>query len=200
MFGFNKKKPLMEGPIEFEAEVEIDCSAQRVYELIDVSSPKHAQIELGNTIEPVAGSDNTYRLELAQMEGTQFLMTVLAAVPGESHTVSAQIEPRVGNLESAIEDYAIETRGDNACTVRLTTKASFVDGLSDEEIADEVMMMSMAVQNDLTKLKLHAEEGPAAVEAFDEEMFGEIEFDCSGIDLDDIDLDDIDWDEIEPNG
>lgn len=186
MFGFGKKAPLIQGPVEFEAQIEIDCAPQDLYQLIDISSPQYAQTQLGNT---VSGSENSWTLKMAEMEDLTFCFTVLKARTNEQYAYECVIEPQFGYLEKSTEDYRIEPRGDAGCTLTLTVSAKFDDDLTDEEIAQEIAMMSAAVDVDLRKLKVHAEQGLEARLA----MEGEEEWD---IDLGDIDLGDIDLGDI----
>lgn len=190
MFEFSKKKPLIEGPIEFEAEVEIGRPALEVFPLIDVSSSGFAQIALGNTVRKV--SDDTFELALAEMDELTFRMQVIERVEGQKHTAKVVIEPLFGNLVSAVEAYEIHSIDAESCAVKLVTKATFADQLSDEDMAGEIAMMSMAVEDDLAKLKIHAEHGVEAVHAYNEEQ--ETGFDVE-FDLGDLD---IDWDDIDP--
>lgn len=175
MFGFNKKKPLIEGPVEFEAEVAIDAPASKVYRLLDVADPGFGQIELGNTVKRVPATQNEFHLSLVGLEDLTFCIRVLNAEPHSRITNECVIEPRFGNLVKAIEDHVIEATGENSCKVVQRTTATFVDGISDPEIAAEIALMSAAVENDLFKLKVHAEEGAEAVAALDDDGFAEIE-------------------------
>ncbi|MEM8726857.1 MAG: hypothetical protein AAGE86_15185, partial [Pseudomonadota bacterium] len=76
-----------------------------------------------------------------------------------------------GNLVKSVESHDIVPQGDNACTVKITVQATFVDGLSDREIANEVALMGMSVHNDLYKLAMLAEEGLDAVKDYEAENF-----------------------------
>ncbi|MEM7664803.1 MAG: hypothetical protein AAF250_03025 [Pseudomonadota bacterium] len=190
MFGFNKNKPLIQGPIEFEAEIEIDRSASVVFPLLDLASPEFAHLQRGASVEALDGELQQYRLTIEAMEGVAFLYRVLDRVEGERHEAECVIEPRINDLLKAVERYEITARGADACHVKLTTIATFDESLSDEEVAGEIAMMSLAVNDDLHKLKVHAEEGPEAVAAMEEE--DDLGFE---IDLGDLDLD---WDDIEP--
>ncbi len=190
MFGFNKQKPLIEGPVEFDFSVQVDRPAALVFQLVDVSDPGFSQVALGNAVKQI--TDDMYEIALADMEDLSFRFQVLEYVKGKRHMSKVMIEPRIGNLVEAIEDYQLTPLGDDRCVVKLITKATFSDDLSDEEIAEEVAMMSMAVEEDLTKLKIHAEQGVKAVHAYNEEQ------DNTGFDLEfDLGDLDIDWDHIE---
>lgn len=190
MFGFNKQNPMIDGPIEFEFSVEINRPASAVFPLVDVSDPGFSQVALGNSVNRIA--DDTYELTIEEMDDLSFRFQVLECIKDKQHTAKVVIKPQVGNLVEAVEDYQLTPLGDDRCVAKLTTKATFAEHLSDEEIAQEIAMMSMAADADLTKLKLHAEEGVEAVRAYDEDQ--EADFDIE-FDLGDLD---IDWDDIEP--
>ncbi|KEO91973.1 hypothetical protein EH31_04680 [Erythrobacter longus] len=181
---------MLNGPIEFDFTVEIERSASEVFPLVDLSDPRFSQVALGNTVKKL--DEKSFELEIAEMEGHAFRFRVVEYAKDERHASKVTIEPAIGNLVEAVEDYQITPLGDDRCALTLVTKATFSDDLSVEEIVQEVAMMSMAVEEDLTKLKMHAEEGVEAVKAYNEEQeaaFG-IELDLEGFD--------IDWDDIEP--
>lgn len=190
MYEPSKNSPMLNGPIEFDFTVEIERAASDVFPLIDVSDPRFAQVALGSLVKKTA--KDIFELEVVGLEEHVFRMQVMQCIPNERHTSKVTIEPRVGNLVEAVEDYELNAAGDERCTLTLVTKATFSNDLSVEEIAQEVAMMSMAVEDDLTKLKIHAEEGLEAVRAYDEEQQAafDIELDLTGFD--------IDWDDIEP--
>ncbi|MCK0127839.1 hypothetical protein [Erythrobacter sp. F6033] len=189
MFGFNKKKPMIEGPVTFEAEVDIERSCADVFPLIDISDPRFAHIARGANVAKVEGETDRYALTMDELEGVSFQFTVLERVEGERHKVECVIQPRINDLLLSVEEHFVVPTGENACRVKLITTATFDPSLSDEEVAGEIAMMSAAVEDDLFKLKLQAEEGPEAVAALDEGGF-DIELDLGDLD--------IDWDDIEP--
>ncbi len=186
MFGFSKKKRLIEGPIDFASEVEIDRSVADVFPLIDIADPRFCHAQRGANIAPVQSEEGRYDLTIAEMEGVTFQFRVLENVPGALHKLECIIEPRINDLTHSIELYHIETIGERACRVELTTTATFDESLSDEEVAEEIATMSAAVNMDLLKLKVLAEDGVEAVEAMDNDPFNGIEID--GIEFDEIDL------------
>ena len=195
MFEFNKNKRLIEGPVEFAAEVEIDRSASEVFPLIDLTDPRFIHAQLGAEIRSADEPETHYDLIHADFEDAVFRFTVLEREPNVRHVVEARMVPQLFALVKSVEAHVIESTGEDSCRVTLTTQATFDPDLSDAEVAGEVAMMSQAVVGDLEKLKLLAEEGIDAVTAFDEDAmeFG-IELDGE-FDLGDLD---IDWDDIEP--
>lgn len=170
MFGFNRKKPAIEGPIEIALEAEIDRPADDVYRLIDVADPGFGQVRLGNSVTPVDAEEGHFALVLADMPDLAFHLRVREAVKDARFQVECTISPALGNLRKTVETHVIEPRGENACDVTLTTEVTFADGLSDQELAQEIAVMSAAVHSDLTKLVIHAEDGTDAVRQYDEEQ------------------------------
>jgi hypothetical protein len=100
----------------------------------------------------------------------RFDMTVIEAVQDQAYAFSTDIVPRVGRLEASEEHYAFEPAGEDRCKVTLTSVATFRPGLNMDEFEEEVMMVGLACQRAILKLKVHAEEGAEAVKAFDLEL------------------------------
>ncbi|MGB3471640.1 MAG: SRPBCC family protein [Erythrobacter sp.] len=191
MFGFNKKKRMIEGPVEFEAEVEIDRPVGEVWPLLDMADPRFAHAQRGAQVKRDDADDSRYTMTIDAFDDAVFEFTVLESVEGRRHKSKAKMVPQLFALVEATEDYTIEPLGDGSCRVKLVTCATFDEDLSDEEVAEEVATMSEAVTGDLMKLKLLAEDGLDTVMAFEEEQMS---FDIE-LDLEDLD---IDWDNIEP--
>ena len=176
MLEFNQKKPLINGPIEFETSVEIERDAGTVFPLIDLASPGFAYLQRGATVQAVDGSAQRYRLTMEGLDDVVFLYHVTDRVEGRLHTAECVIEPRINDLVKAVESYEIEPIDSGSCKVTLITTATFDESLSDADIAGEIAMMSTAVHDDLLKLKVHAEEGADAVAALDDEGFDDFDF------------------------
>ena len=189
MFGFNKNKRAIEGPVEFTAEVEINRPASEVFHLIDVSDPRFSQAQRGAEVKAVDGKPNHFEMTVEEFDDAVFHFEVLERVEGRRHKAECAMVPQLFALVKAVEDHIIEPMDDNKCLVKLVVSAEFDPELSDEEVANEAAVMSMAVTGDLEKLLVHAEEGLEAVKALEEEEFN-VEFDLGELD--------IDWDEIEP--
>lgn len=190
MFGFNKNKRLIEGPVEFEAVVEIDRPASEVFPLVDLSDQKFTHIQRGHSVELIDPASKGYALRIPEMEDVTFRLRVLDRVEDKRHAFECVMEPRINALVKSTETHDIASLGENSCQVTLTTAAQFDDSLSDDEVAQEIAVMSAAVQGDLIKLKVLAEEGLDAVVAMEAE-------DELGFDLDLGDFE-IEWDDIEP--
>ncbi len=168
MFEFLKPKRAPDGPVEFEAAIEIDRPASDVYGLLDWTDPRNAKRELGHRIEPIDGG--RFRLVLTDMPEHRFDMTIIEAVPDRSYAFSSDIQPRVGRLESDEEHYSLEPVGEERCRLKLLTVAEFQSGLSMKQFEQELAMMTLACQRALIKLKLHAEQGVDAVRALEAQI------------------------------
>lgn len=191
MFGFNKKKRLIEGPVEFTAEVQIDRPAEEVFPLVDVTDPRFKETQMGAKVAAAEGSANRYELTMDGMDDVTFHFTVLEREIASHIKLEAVIEPQINALEKSLETKVIEHVSDTACLVKSTTIATFDADLTDEEVASEIAVMNEAVMGDLEKLKILAEDGlDALMEAQEAEMSFDIEFDLGELD--------IDWDDIEP--
>ncbi|MEO1048072.1 MAG: SRPBCC family protein [Pseudomonadota bacterium] len=189
MFGFNKNKRAIEGPIEFTAEVEINRPAFEVFPLIDVSDPRFSPAQRGAEVRAVDGKPNHFEMTVEEFDDAVFHFNVLERVEGLRHKAECEMVPHMFALVKAVEEHTIEPVGEGKCLVKICVSADFDPDLSDEEVANEAAMMSMAVTGDLEKLAVHAEEGLEAVKALEEDEFN-VEFDLGELD--------IDWDEIEP--
>ncbi|MEM7702264.1 MAG: hypothetical protein AAF251_10045 [Pseudomonadota bacterium] len=191
MFGFNKNKRLIEGPVEFTAEVEIDRPTSEIFPLLDIADPRFKHAQTGARVTPVEGSGNDYELTTDELEDVVFRFTVLERVEGSLLKIEAVIEPQINALEKSVETYIVEPICDKSCRVTMATSATFDATLSDDEIANEVAVMNIAVMGDMEKLKVLAEQGLEALQKMEEAELGfDIEFDLGELD--------IDWDDIEP--
>jgi len=195
MFGFNKKKRLIEGPIDFTAEVEINRPAADVFPLIDLADPRFRHAQTGAQVRRVESSDDQYEMAVEDFDEAVFKFNVLVREPSARYAIEAKMDPQLFALVKSIETYVFEPRGGDGCRVTLSTSATFDDDLSDEDIAGEMAIMSEAVMNEMEKLKVLAEDGIEALKAMEEDEAGfGIEFDGE-FDLGKLD---IDWDDIEP--
>ena len=175
MFGILKRKAEPFGPCEFEHSVEIEKPSAEIYALVDWSDPRNAKRALGNKVEQVGTSPDRFCLHLDLVPDHRFEMIVTEAVPGRSYAFDNEITPPVGRLVSSRETYTVEPLGESSCRLSLLVSAYFVGGMSEEEMAMEIMMMGMSGQNALAKLKIQAEQGVEAVHAIEAQQM-----DCFG--------------------
>jgi uncharacterized protein YndB with AHSA1/START domain len=129
MFGLLKSKPAPEGPVEFDLAVEVDRPAAEVYPLIDWADPRNAKRELGHRVDGIDGQRDRFRLTMTEMPDHRFDLTVTEVVPGQTYAFTCDIAPRVGRLVSTAERYSFEPIGGERCKLRLTTVATFNNGL-----------------------------------------------------------------------
>lgn len=174
MFGIRKRKAEPIGPFEFGYNVAVERPAAEVYALLDWADPRNAKRALGNRVEQVGSAPDRFRLLLDMVPDHVFEMIVTEAVPGATYAFETEISPPVGRLVSSHETYRIEPRGDGSCILSLLMSACFVGGLAEEDLAMEVMMMTVSCGNALEKLKVQAEQGVEAVHAIEA---GQMDFD-----------------------
>ena len=165
MFGLFKCNREPAGPFEFSHGIAIDRPAAEVYPLLDWADPRNAKRALGNEVEQIGRSPDRFRMVLDLVPDVVFEMTVTAAVPGRSYAFENDFATPAGALVSNHETYIVEPLGEASCRLGLTVSARFVGGLSENDLAMEVMTMAMSCEAALAKLKIHAEQGVEAVRA-----------------------------------
>ena len=178
MFGLFKKRDVEPfGPCEFEHSIEIERPAAELYAMVDWGDERNAKRALGNKVEQVASSPDRFRLHLDMVPDHRFEMIVTEAVPGQRYAYDCEITPPVGRLVACKEAYTVEPLGEGSCKLGLTVIAWFVGGMSEQDMAMEIMMMGTSGQNAIAKLKIQAEQGVEAVHALEAQQM-----DCFGED------------------
>lgn len=173
MFGLFKRKQAdlaPDEPVRIEATIEIDRSAAEVYALLDFGDPGNQMVVRGNTVKPIGSQPGAYRLWYELAPDLNFLFTETDAVPGERYAYSAMIVPPVGLRTGSHEDYTLEPLGDGRCSVTFLNTIYHRPGLTTDQLAEEIGRSSVAAASGLAKLKILAEQGVAAVEAFEREQ------------------------------
>lgn len=168
MFGFLKKQPVPSGPIPFDFEMLIDKPVAEVYALVDWADPGNAKRQLGHRVE---GQAPAFVLHLDSMPEHRFFLELTEEKKDEAYAFTCDIQPRVGRLESSHERYTFEPVGETQCLLRLMNEVTFIDGLTMKEFEHELMMVSVACNNALVKLKIHAELGLDAAKAAEDGIF-----------------------------
>ena len=168
MFGWFKKKPVPSGPITFDFDVLIERPPADVYALVDWGDPLNAKRQLGHTIE---GQSPRYRLGMEVLADHEITLHVVEEKPGEVYAFACDIQPRVGRLETSIERYTFEATEDGHCLLRLINEATFFDGMTRRQFDHEMMMMSVATNSALIKLKVLAELGLEAAKSVENATF-----------------------------
>lgn len=173
MFGLLKRgKPELvpDEPIELKVGIEIDSPADDVYALLDWGDERNQLRARGNLVRRESSDPHVYRLWYDRAPDLNFLMTVTEAVPGRAYAFLADIVPPVGRRLGSHESYTIEPMGAEGCRVTFVNTIRHIPGMTQKELGDEIGKSTMAAANALTKLKLQAELGVAAVENFEREM------------------------------
>ena len=168
MFSLFKKKPVPSGPIPFDFEVLIDCPPSEVYPLVDWADPRNAKRQLGHLVD---GQSPQFLLTINAMPEHLFTCNVTEERPGEIYAFTCDIQPRVGSLKSNSERYTFEAVGERQCLLRLINEVTFIDGMSVGEFEQELMMMSVATNDAIMKLKVLAEMGLDAAKAVENATF-----------------------------
>ena len=168
MFGIFKRKPVPSGPITFDFDVLIDRPPAEVYALVDWGDPRNAKRQLGHA---VTGQSPRFQLRMTSMPELEFTFDVIEEKPGEAYAFACEIQPRVGRLVTSVERYTVEAMGDAQCLLRLVNEATFIDGMSRKQFEQELMMMSVATNDAILKLKVLAELGVDAAKAIENATF-----------------------------
>jgi hypothetical protein len=173
MFGLFRRKEAQlapDEPIELKVSIEIARPADEVYALLDFADERHQLRARGNEIRQIADDPLEYRLWYDLAPDLNFLFTVTEAVPARSYAYSAVIVPPVGLRLGSHEAYTLEPLDGGACSLTFVNTILHVPGLTVEQLGDEVAKSTMAAANSLTKLKIQAELGLEAVEAYEREL------------------------------
>ncbi len=160
MFDLFKSKHAPEGPAQFDATVEVDCSADTMFGLLDIADARYWKRDEG-TVETVA--NGRFRLHLDLLPDHAFTLVVTEAEPGRLYAYDAQATPRAGRMVQAHERYEITPTGCESCAVRLVNRVQFENDMTMREWKQECEMMALGVSNALTKLKVHAEMGHGTI-------------------------------------
>lgn len=168
MFGMFKGRPVPSGPIPFDFDVLIERPAAEVYPLVDWADPRNAKRQLGHKVE---GQSPDFVLHIASMPDHCFALGVTEEKKDEVYAFACDIQPRVGRLKSNHERYSFEAVNETQCLLRLVNEVTFIDGMTMEEFEQELMIMSVATNDALMKLKVHAELGLEAAKAVENASF-----------------------------
>lgn len=168
MFGMFKKKPVPSGPITFDYDVLIERAPADVYALVDWADARNAKRQLGHSVE---GQSPHFHLRMSSMPDLDFKLEVVEEKASETYAYACDIQPRVGRLVTSVERFIFEPVNDGHCLVRLINEATFIDGMTRREFEQEMMMMSVATNDGLIKLKVMAELGLEAAKSVENATF-----------------------------
>ena len=164
MLDIFKAKMAPEGPVEVETAIEIERPAHEVYAMIDFNDPRNYKAAVGTITKR---GPKQFDMVLDLLPGMTFPITELEAEKDRLYTIESPLPKNVGRLEKTVERAEIEPLGENRCKVAVKTIATFAP-MKLKYYADEVAMITMACQNSLTKLKVHAEQGVDAIREIEE--------------------------------
>ena len=167
MLGLFKPKPAPKGPVEIGFSLEIERPAHEVYALVDWADPRNAKRATGNEVRAVEGDPTRFDLIMPMLSDLTFEMRVREAIPYSRYAYECVIRPQYGMLTHSLETYDFEPQGDHRCVVAMLCVASFAEGLSEREYAEEAASMSAGVQSSMHKLKLQAEHGAQFAKALE---------------------------------
>ena len=165
MLGLFKSKPAPEGPAHFDATIDVACSADEMFGLLDIADARYWKRKVGR-VETVASG--RFRLYLDVVPDHVFTLVLREAEPGRLYAFDTQTTPRAGRLVQTEERYEITPTGSESCTVRLIINAQFESDMSMREWKQECETMRMSVHNAQTKLKIHAEMGVETIRQIEE--------------------------------
>lgn len=173
MFGLFKRKTsdaVPDEPIVLKIAIEIEAPAEAVYALLDWGDERNQMVARGNTVRRESTQPEMYRLWYDRAPDLNFLLTVTDAVPARHYAFDALIVPPVGRRTGSHESYTIEPLGNERCQVTFVNTVHHQPGLTQQDLAHEVSMSSMAAASGLAKLKLQAEQGAEAVAELEREL------------------------------
>ncbi|WP_299193476.1 hypothetical protein [uncultured Erythrobacter sp.] len=168
MFGLFKPKLAPEGPVEFNAEVEIDKPASEVYALLDWADERNAKRATGNHVTQVEGKPDRFDMVMPFIDELTFEFLVTEAIPHSKYAYGCVIRPECGNLAHTHESFTFEPLGEDRCRVTLLCATTYVEGMLLADYTHEIATMAASVQSALQKLKLQAELGPEVAKALEE--------------------------------
>jgi len=162
-----KKKLAPQEPIEFIGDVEIDAPVDEVYGLIDWADPRNAKRNTGNKVTQAEDEPDVFHLVMPAMDEFDFRYHVHQAQSPTNYAFTCTITPQCGRMAQSEEVYEFEATGPKSCRVSLVNTVTFIEGMTVDDLAEEVMMLSASVQSALQKLKLQAEHGPAVAKSLE---------------------------------
>lgn len=166
MFGFLKSKPA-DPVVVIENEIEIEASAERIFDLLDLSNSSNRLAERGFEISPVADDPLDLVGTSETMPDCEFHFRVLESDrPSRYSLLSWFSSPiKLGALVKGKSEYVITPLKTGTCTVQLTETSTFEEGITAPELKREAAVMTLSIIEDLGKLKVHAEGGANTVPA-----------------------------------
>lgn len=173
MFGWLKRRKAEvapDEPIVVTISIEIERSARDLYALLDWADERHQLRARGHAVRQESTAPDVFRLWYAPVPDHNFLMTVINAEPGVAYSYRADIVPPIGLRLGSTESYTLEPLDQSRCRLGFVNTIHHVPGITRGQFEQEVALSSLAAARSLTKLKIQAEQGVAAVEEFEREL------------------------------
>lgn len=144
-----------------QARLQIAAPAERVFELLDPSQDGCRWRLRGDRIDVIDSAHGLFRLTDQRLPEAPFLMQVdrMTRPALIEMTIHGDGGAPIGAVAKSNSVYEIElTPG--GCTVSLTERTHFVDGMAPRAFRRHSELMAKAVLKDLERLKAEAEEAP----------------------------------------
>lgn len=161
MFGLFRKNCAPDGPVAFNAEMDVGRSAEHVYRLLDWADERNAKRGEGHRVLP-GDTPGQWRLVMKGAGHCPYHLSVTREVPNRHYAYVCKPERTVGKLVSSHEAFGLEPLAHDRCRVSVEVTAAFTPGLTQARFARESAAMSLACHNSLARLKIHAEQGADA--------------------------------------
>lgn len=164
MFGWFARKTREPTVVEMISEVEIEASCKDVFASLDLHSETNRYRARGWRMKAVEGEAGTFHAVNPEMPELEFYFTSLERSPGVRLAMSTRFAEGVvvGSVMKGESCYTLTPLGDGRCSVELREKTTLVAGLTKKRLAEEEMMLTIAVNDDLMRLKALIEQGADA--------------------------------------
>lgn len=164
MFGLFAKKTKEPTVVEMISEVEIDALCKDVFSALDLYSGTNRYRARGWRMEEVEGEAGTFHAVNPEMPEPEFYFTEEERSPGVRIVISTRFAEGVvvGSVMEGRSHYTLTPLGDGRCSVELQERTTLVAGLTKKRLGEEHMMLAIAVNDDLMRLKALIEQGAEA--------------------------------------
>ena len=166
MFGLNRKTSREPVVVETVSDIEIDASCADVFAVLDLLSPKNRYLGRGWTLSQVEGEPATMLGVDPKMPDLKFHFTEEARTPGAMLDITTRFGDGVvvGSMMHGRGCYRLTPLEGGRCLVELKEASTLVPGLGKRRLEEERMMLTLAVHDDLARLKALIEQGAPAAE------------------------------------
>lgn len=164
MFGWFARKTREPTIVELTSDVEIEASCMDVFASLDLRSGANRYRVRGWRLSEVTGEAGTFHGVNPEMPELEFYFTEQERAPGERLVLSTRFGEGVvvGSVMKGVSRYTLTPLGEGRCHVELKETTTLVAGLTKKRLGEEHMMLAIAVNDDLMRLKALIEEGADA--------------------------------------